>query len=117
MAEVFLSRTRSIGGFERLVVIKRLLPQYASDASIVRLFLDEARIAARLHHANIVQVHDVDTADGAVFYAMEYLRGHDLRELVHALGVKQREFPLDQAIAIASAACAGLHHAHQLTGA
>jgi len=117
MSEVFLARARSIGGFERLVVIKRLLPKLAADAAFVRMFLDEARIAAQLHHGNIVQVHDVDSADGAVFYAMEYLRGHDLHHISAALRASARPFPLDQAIAIALASCAGLHYAHQLTDA
>ena len=59
MAEVFLARAEGIRGFQRLLVVKRILPQLAGDPEFVRMFLDEARIAATLHHTNIVQVHEV----------------------------------------------------------
>jgi serine/threonine protein kinase len=116
MAEVHLARTRSMGGFERLVVLKRMRPGLATSRGGVRRFLNEARIAAKLHHANIVQVHDVDEVDGAVFYAMEFLQGHDVRQIVRALELARRPFPLEHAINIGLGVCAGLHHAHEARG-
>src|SRR5258706_3560082 len=67
MAELFLARANGLGGFERLLVIKRVLPALAHDTEFVRMLLDEARIAATLQHSNIVQVFDVGMDDGNVF--------------------------------------------------
>jgi serine/threonine protein kinase len=113
MADVFLARADGIGGFERLLVIKRILPELASDTELVRMFLDEARTAATLHHAHIVQVHEVDVADGHVFYAMEHLHGQDVATTLHRLASRERRLPLGNAIAITVAVAAGLHYAHE----
>jgi serine/threonine protein kinase len=112
MAEVFLARTEGIRGFQRLLAVKRILPEFAGDAEFVRMFLDEARIAATLHHPNIVRVFEVDIADGQVFYVMEYLHGHSVAALLRRLADAGARLPLDGAIAIAAAVAAGLHHAH-----
>jgi serine/threonine protein kinase len=112
MAEVFLARAEGIRGFQRLLAVKRILPQFAGDAEFVRMFLDEARIAATLHHPNIVRVFEVDIADGQVFYVMEYLHGHSVAALLRRLADGGVRLPLDGAIAIAAAVAAGLHHAH-----
>src|SRR5262245_18783723 len=72
MAESFLAHARSLHGFEKLVVLKRILPQYAENADFVRMFFDEARVAATLDHANIVHVHDIGEQDGTYFFTMEY---------------------------------------------
>ncbi|MBA3538638.1 MAG: protein kinase, partial [Deltaproteobacteria bacterium] len=82
MAEVSLARSSGIEGFERHVVIKRIRSESARDARFVKMFLDEARLAASLHHQNIVQVHDIGEEDGAYFFAMEYIHGEDLRKLL-----------------------------------
>ena len=113
MAEVFLARADGIGGFERLLVIKRILPELASDTEFVRMFLDEARIAATLHHTSIVQVHEVDIADGQVFYAMEHLHGQDVATTLRRLTERAMRMPLGNAIAIIAAVAAGLHYAHE----
>jgi serine/threonine protein kinase len=110
MAELHLARMSGVGGFERLVVIKRLMAKHAGSPDLVQQLLDEARIAARLQHGNIVQVHDVAIEHGSVSIVMEYLHGQDVRTLMRRLGGK---LPLDQAIAIVLGACAGLHHAHE----
>jgi serine/threonine protein kinase len=82
------------------------------------MFLDEARIAASLHHSNIVQVHEVDEADGVVFYAMEFLHGHDVRSILRQSSRKGVEggIPLEHALAIILGVCAGLHYAHERVG-
>ena len=112
MGEVFLARARGLGGFEKLVVVKRNLP--GLDPAHQPL-LAEARLAATLQHTNIVQVHDVEQADGTMFIAMEFLHGQDVRNIlkraIRALEDGAR-LPLDHASAIAIAVCAGLDYAH-----
>ena len=75
MADVFLCRLRGLGGFDKEVVVKRILPERAADPSFVRMFLDEARVAANLNHPNIVQVFEIGEADGLPYIAMEYVHG------------------------------------------
>ena len=73
MGELYLASAQDeeIEGLEHLVVIKRILPEYASDPSVVTMFLIEARIAARLDHPNVVRVYDMGRADGSVYFTME----------------------------------------------
>jgi serine/threonine protein kinase len=118
MAEVHLARTQGIGGFERLVVIKQILPKLAVQQEFVQMFLDEARIAASLHHSNIVQVYDVGVLDQANFYAMEFLHGHDVRKMLKQTRARgfRGGIPLEHAIAVTLGVCAGLHYAHERVG-
>jgi serine/threonine protein kinase len=115
MGEIFLARARGLEGFERLVVVKQLLANLAADREFLEMFLDEARLAGQLHHANVVQVFDVDQMDGTYFFAMEYLHGADLRSMLRALAAAGRTVPLEHVIAVAIGACAGLHYAHEKT--
>lgn len=115
MADVFLARADGLQGFQKLVVIKRLLPTLEGNASFANMFLDEARLAASLQHANIVQVFDVGIADGRHFMAMEYLHGRDLGSLMDAVRDEQG-VPLELACYIIASASAGLHHAHERLG-
>jgi serine/threonine-protein kinase len=110
MGEVHLARTRGVGGFERLVVVKCALPGLAERTQ--EMLLAEARLAATLQHTNIVQVHDVDTHEGAVFLAMEYLHGQDTRAILRRSWGQGQPLEIDQALAITLAVCAGLHYAH-----
>src|ERR1043166_6699977 len=82
MADVLLGRADGIEGFERHVVLKRIKPEHAKDVRFIRMFLDEARVAASLHHQHIVQVHDIGEAEGEYFIAMEYLHGEDVRTIL-----------------------------------
>jgi len=116
MADVLLARTGGMEGFERHVVIKRIRHELAHDRRFVRMFLDEARVAATLHHQNIAQVHDVGEADGAYFMAMEYVHGEDVRRLLEQASRQRSHVPLGYVVAIVSAAAAGLHHAHERLG-
>jgi serine/threonine protein kinase len=114
MAELFLARAVGIADFEKLLVLKRILPRYAADALFIRLLLDEARLAATLHHSNIVQVFEVGRAEGTYFFTMEFVHGRDLRQVFQrAAGV----LPLEHALGIIIEAAAGLHHAHEKRGA
>jgi eukaryotic-like serine/threonine-protein kinase len=114
MASVHLARAKGIGGFEKLLVVKRILPGAAGDDTFVQMFLDEARIAATLEHSNIAHVFDVGAVQNEVFLVMEFLHGHDVRSIARTV---QRALPLDPTFAIAIGMCAGLHYAHEKRGA
>ena len=116
MADVLLARTRGIEGFERHVVIKRIRAEQARDERYVTMFLDEARLAATLHHHNVVQVNDIGEQDGEYFFAMEYVHGEDVRALLMRLSSRGEQVPLEHVITIITAAAAGLHHAHEQRG-
>src|SRR5262245_39481207 len=117
MAELFLGRKDGPSGFERLVVLKKILPEYAHNHDFVHMFLNEARIAATLHHSNIVQVHSIGEEQGQVFFAMEFLHGEDLARVLSRAGQTSYQLQLDGVLAIISAVCAGLHYAHERSDA
>jgi serine/threonine protein kinase len=113
MAELFLALHRSVAGFEKLIVIKRILPSMNQDRGFIDMLLHEARIAATLSHPNIVQIFDVGQSEGTFFIAMEHIHGEDIQGIVRAMkkmGVN--EFPLEHTIAIILGTCAGLAYAH-----
>src|SRR6478609_2022804 len=111
MAEIFLARTKSIQGFEKHLVIKKILRNRTSDPEFVRMFLDEARLAATLDHPNIVQIYDVGNFEDEYFIAMEYLRGHNLVELCRGSAkIGYAKPPLEHVMSILSNICAGLHY-------
>jgi len=115
MAEVHLAWQVGPGGFERRVALKRPLPHVFDDPELVAMFLDEARLAATLHHPNIAQVHEVGR-DGATYYiAMEYVDGISLRTLMRANG--RRPMPLPRALRIIDALLAALACAHDAVDA
>ena len=84
MAEVYLARRAGPHGFQKLVALKRILPQLARDEDFVAMFVDEARVCARLSHPNIVQVFDFGEHDGELFMAMEYVDGTTGARLIRA---------------------------------
>jgi tRNA A-37 threonylcarbamoyl transferase component Bud32 len=112
MAEIYLARASGIYGFEKFVVLKRILPQYAANTEFVRMFLKEARVAASLDHANIAHVYDIGETGGSTFFAMEYLHGEDLRHTMRDLEARGAKLPLEHALEIVMGAAAGLHFAH-----
>ncbi|MCW5806674.1 MAG: protein kinase, partial [Deltaproteobacteria bacterium] len=116
MAEVWLARVTggdAVGGFERHVVVKCIRGEGADSPELVEMFVEEARLAASLHHSNVVQVHDIGVDRGRHYFAMEYVHGEDLRRLLaHAAGTSV-PIPIDHAVAIVIGAAAGLHHAHE----
>src|SRR5262245_24054113 len=81
MAEVFLARQAGMGGFEKQVVVKRILPTLSAEQKFVHMFLNEARLAAKLNHPNIVQIFDLGQVDDQHYIAMEYIHGEDLRAI------------------------------------
>src|SRR5262245_39502963 len=116
MAELYLARTMGIEGFEKLVVVKRILPQYVANPSFVAMFLNEARLAATLHHPNIAQVYDIGVDEGDYFFSMEYVHGEDL---VHTTSVANEQgvpISLDASLTLVAGLCSGLHYAHDKAG-
>jgi hypothetical protein len=107
MAEIFSATASGEYGFARRVVVKRLLPHLAARIGVVELFLDEARLLARLHHPRVVQVLDLGTADGAVYQALEHLDGVDLAGLL-----QRGALPADVGLRIGLAVAEGLAHVH-----
>jgi eukaryotic-like serine/threonine-protein kinase len=117
MAEILLARLRGPSGFERPLVIKRILPHLAEQQSFVQMFVDEARLAAQIHQRNVVQVHELGQDAKNLYLVMEYLEGENVAGLIRRTIVAKRELnPVISAYIIAEA-CAGLHAAHELTDA
>src|ERR1700687_1078568 len=112
MAEIFLARQTGLEGFEKTVVLKLVRPHLGDKKSFVKMFLNEAKLAAQLNHPNIVTIHDLGKIGESYFIAMEYLFGRDMRRVIpraESLGI---EFPAVYACKIASQALEGLYHAH-----
>jgi serine/threonine protein kinase len=116
MAEIYLARVTGAAGFEKLVVLKRILPSVAEDPTFVSMFLDEAKLAATLRHPNIADVYDVGEADGTYFFTMEYVYGQDVRAVRHETRKHSEPIPLAIALAIVHGAASALDHAHEKVG-
>src|SRR5579859_8246239 len=118
MAEVYLARANGPAGWEKECVIKRILPALAVDQQFVQMFLDEARIAARLSHPNIVQIYEFGTVgDHDYFLAMEHVHGVDLQQIFDAESKRNGRIPLPIALRLVSQVAEGLDHAHRATDA
>jgi len=114
MAEIFYARLEGAAGFEKPVVIKRLLPDLAEDQDFVSMFLDEARLAARITHPNVCQVYELGEFEGQYFIAMEYLEGVSVDRLIEKRVYDATAADLRLVAGIFVQACEGLHHAHEL---
>jgi serine/threonine protein kinase len=117
MAELFLAKALGEAGFEKTCVIKKVLPHLAVDDSFVTMFLDEARLAARLNHPGVVQIFDLGCVDEQYFFAMEYLAGEDVANILSRCRRAGRLMPVDIAAKIAAATAEALNYAHELSGA
>jgi serine/threonine-protein kinase len=115
MAEVFRAVAEGVEGFRRVFVIKRLRPEKSASVELTRMFVDEARLSAILHHPNIVQVYDFGQINGTYFLAMEYLRGKDLAAVMKALRAVKSAVQPPIAAHIAHQVATGLHYAHTLS--
>jgi serine/threonine-protein kinase len=116
MADVYRCRVRGIGGFEKIVAVKRIRAERASDPDFVTMFLDEARLAGNLSHPNIVQVFEIGEASGHPYLAMEYVDGPTLSQLLREARRSDR-LALGPLVKILGDVAAGLHHAHSAVGA
>jgi eukaryotic-like serine/threonine-protein kinase len=112
MAEVFLAKQVGVKGFEKFVVMKKILAQFAENPEFVDMLFAEARANARLTHPNVVQTFDVGVTDGVAYILMEYVRGPDLKRLMNDLRRKGLALPMEHALRIVAETAAGLHYAH-----
>lgn len=117
MAEVLLAQHRGFQGFEKFVVVKRILPQYSEDLDFVTMLVDEAKIAASLNHPNIVHIYDLGTVEGSYYIAMEYIEGRDLHSLLRTARKREQPLELQHSIFIISEVCKALFYAHHLKDA
>jgi serine/threonine protein kinase/Tfp pilus assembly protein PilF len=114
MAEMYLAKMTSVEGFEKLVAIKKILPNLTQDKNLVKMFIDEAKLAAMLFHQNIVQIYDLGSMEGAYFIAMEYIHGKDLRVLTRKARERNQPLPLEYALYVTCRICSGLDYSHNL---
>ena len=116
MAEIFLARAHSVGGIEKKIAIKRVLPSLTKNERFVNMFLDEARLAMVLSHANIVTVFDVGHAQDTYFIVMEYVDGYNLRKVFQRVSETGYRIPIRHAVYMMAEVCKGLSHAHEQRG-
>src|SRR5690606_25167315 len=109
MAELYLARHRGDAGYEKVVAVKRILPHLAEDETFVRMFLNEARLAANLDHSNIAHVIDFGSEGGEHFIAMEYVHGRSVHQLMREAS-KLGGVPLHNALTIVVDIAAALHY-------
>jgi serine/threonine protein kinase len=112
MAELYIARQEAMGGFEKEVVVKILQPKFAENPRVVQMFLDEARLAAKLNHQSIVHVYDVAEEAGLKYIAMEYIRGETLTDIVKRGLAAGKYLPLEHAVHVVRQTAAGLAYAH-----
>jgi serine/threonine protein kinase len=114
MADVYLAVARGPLGFNKLAVVKRLRVHLSEDSAMVAMFLDEARLAARLNNPNVVHMYEVGEHDGMYFIAMEYLEGQPLNRILSRALAMEETLAVDVCLRIACQALSGLHYAHEL---
>ena len=112
MAEVWRAKTLGAEGFTKDLVIKRILPKFTGDEESVRMFIDEARLVAKMHHPNIVQIFDFDKEGDRYYLAMELVEGRDLRQAEKSAAKAGVWFPVPMSVYLIAEALKGLHYAH-----
>ncbi len=117
MATVYLARLQREAGFERLVAVKRIHEHMSKEEKFRTMFLDEARIAARVQHPNVIQVTDFGVEEDAPYLVMEYINGENFAGVLRTCWKRGKPFPIPVAVRIVACACEGLHHAHDLKNA
>ncbi len=115
MAEIFLARQKTDLGATRLCVVKQILPGLAGDPQFSDMLVHEAKLAARLSHANVVQVFDLGRADQRLFIAMEYVEGFDLNDLLRRCSRAKVPMPFELGVHVVREALRGLDYAHRRT--
>ena len=115
MAEIFLAKLLGPAGFQRPVVLKRVLPHLTRREEFRHMFLDEARIVAGIRHPNVVQVHELGLDKDELFLVMEYLEGESISGLMRRLANRRERLDYALAAYVVAEACAGLHAAHEYT--
>ncbi len=114
MSEVYRCKLLGRQGFEKIIVLKKLLSQMSEDQELVSNFIDEAKLAAHLEHENIAHIFDFGEIDGNYFMAMEYLFGKDLHTISQRAKAKAKTIGVENSLFIASKICQGMEYAHTL---
>jgi serine/threonine protein kinase len=114
MGEIFLAK-HGLAGFEKLCVIKKVLPHLAADEQFISRFIDEAQVAIKLQHVNIAQVFEVGRVGDEYFLALEFVEGRDLRRTLGVLGQRRLRLPVDLALFVGRELANGLAYAHRRT--
>jgi serine/threonine-protein kinase len=115
MAEIYLARQKTDLGATRLSVVKQILPELASDEQFSDMLVHEAKLAARLSHANVVQVYDLGREDGRLYIAMEYVEGFDLNDLLRRCSRAHVPLPFELGVHVVRESLKGLDYAHRRT--
>jgi serine/threonine-protein kinase len=115
MATVYLGRAHAVGGFQRLVAIKYLHPHLLRDEEFIQMFLDEGRLAARIHHPNVVATVDLEQNDLGIYIVSEYIEGDQLLGLYKKARARDERIPAPVTVRIMLDVLSGLHAAHELT--
>lgn len=115
MSEIFLATQKGLAGFRKIVVLKSILPDISGEDEFVKMFLEEARTTAAFNHPNIAQVFDLDTDDGTLFLAMEFVQGATLVEMARACRQAKEPIPLGFTLASVRDTALALHYAHNFT--
>ena len=113
MAEIYIARTHGVGGFEKLVALKVIHPNFSADPDFVRMLVDEAKLSVQLQHANIVQTFDLGRVEEQYYIAMELIDGIDLYKLLRRASEHDIDFPFEVAAFITAEVCGGLDYAHR----
>jgi serine/threonine protein kinase/TolA-binding protein len=114
MAQLYRAKITGIQGFEKLIAIKTILPHLTVENELLDSFIDEAKLAALLHHQNIVQIYDFGSMEGSYFIAMEFLFGKDLRHIFNKSRERRLPMSLELGLYVISRVCSGLDYAHTL---
>lgn len=114
MATLYLARIQGPSNFEKLLAIKKIHAHLAAEDAFVRMFMDEARLAAKIHHPNVATTFDMGRIENSYFIAMEYVHGQNLTDVLKATVRDHPRFPWPIAARIVSDTAAGLHSAHEL---
>jgi serine/threonine protein kinase len=117
MSAIYLAHQKGLAGFKKLVVLKTILPDIGGEEDFVGMFLEEARITAAFNHPNIAQVFELDTDDGQLFMAMEFVQGCTLVEMARACRQARENIPVGFTLASVRDTALALHYAHTFTDA
>lgn len=115
MAEIYKAKTYGVDGFEKLLVLKRILPHCSADRDFITMLVDEAKLSVTLSHANVVQVYDLGKVGDDYFISMEYINGVNLRDIIYRCRDKGIQISDELATYIISEVCKGLDYAHRKT--
>ncbi|MCA9524256.1 MAG: serine/threonine protein kinase, partial [Myxococcales bacterium] len=112
MAEVYKAKISGVGGFEKILAIKRLHPNFTEDHQFIKMLLDEAKITAQLTHCNIAQIYDLGLVENQYYIVMEHIQGKDLFQILRKLYTTGIKIPIEAGVFIGMEICSGLHYAH-----